>query len=203
MISLCTFVKNEAHCIAYMFASVLKHVDEIVVVDTGSTDGTVEICRRYTPRVYQVEFSNFGSLRTITAHLATQPWVLMLDADETLDRPGVLKNLAQDEAVQAYAFPRKRWLDLKMEHQTEAKAYPDYQVRFFRNNKDYVWRRELHEYFDGAEVKELPDTESPIINHFQDVFKDEDRRRTRKLLYQRLAKQAGVHVHGGLPITPE
>lgn len=199
MISLCTFVKDEAHCIAYMFGSVLRFVDEIVVVDTGSTDNTVEICKQYTPRVYQVGFTDFGSIRTLTAHLATQPWILMLDADETIAGGGQLAKLAEDKEVEAYAFPRKRWLDLKMEKQTETDAYPDYQVRLFRNNKDYIWKRELHEYFDGAEVTHVDS--GPVIHHFQDVFKNDERRRKRSLLYQKLAKQAGVHVHGGRPVS--
>src|SRR4051794_11620290 len=91
MISLCSFVKNEAHCVKGMMDSVSSYVNEIVVVDTGSTDGTVDICKEYGARVYQIGFTDFGKIRTITAHLANEPWVVMLDADERIDKPNRLQ----------------------------------------------------------------------------------------------------------------
>jgi glycosyltransferase involved in cell wall biosynthesis len=90
-ICLATFVKNEAHCIEHMFKSVVDHVDEIVVVDTGSTDGTQDICKKYVKHIYETPFTDFGKIRTLTMRLATTPWVLMLDADETIERPDLLQ----------------------------------------------------------------------------------------------------------------
>lgn len=197
MISLCTFVKNERHCLPYMLSSVEDYVSEIIVVDTGSTDGTQECARCFTDHVYEIGFTDFGKIRTITSHLATQPWVLMLDADEMLTHPERLKDLigpSLDER-NAFALPRRRWLDLEMTQQTEVEAYPDWQVRLYKNNREYVWKRELHEYFHGTAVHHIDD--GPIIEHFQDVFKDDARRKIRDELYSKLAPIAGVHVHGG------
>lgn len=198
MITLATFVKNEAHCLANMVNSVRDYVDEIVVLDTGSTDSTIEIAKSYNARVYKVGFTDFGSIRTVAAHLARKPWVLMLDADETLEKPELLKNFAQDPLVSAYAFPRKRWLDLEKTKQTELEAYPDWQVRFFRNYPNHIWKRELHEYFHGAAVVKVE--HGPFINHFQDVFKDTARKEVRDKLYTELAKIANVTVQGGKPL---
>ena len=187
MISLCTFVKNEAHCIEHMLNSAIKFVDEIVVVDTGSTDATLTIAKAYDARIYQVGFTDFASIRTLTAHLATEPWVLMLDADETITEADQLRKLVMLHENDAYAFPRKRWLDLEMTQQTEIEAYPDYQVRLFRNDVSYIWQRELHEFFHGAKVTHVDD--GPILHHFQDVFKDADKNQIRKELYRELAKK--------------
>lgn len=194
-ISLCCFVKNEAHCIHYMIKSVIDYVDEFIVVDTGSEDNTIEICKIYGARVYKVGFTDFGSIRTLTAHLATKEWVLMLDADEILEKPNKLEDLVVNGDSFAYAFPRKRWLDLSMKNQTELEAYPDWQVRLFKNNKNYIWQRELHENFVGTDIKNIEN--GPMIHHFQDVLRDEKRKQERKELYEKLAKIAKVTAEGG------
>lgn len=202
MISLCTFVKNEILALPNMISSIKDHVDEIVIVDTGSTDGTLEYARSITSRVYEVNFTDFGKIRTLTAHLAAGDWVLMLDADETLSNADQLKYIMKDvrgcpvpAGTRAVAFPRKRWLDLAMTQQTELEAYPDWQVRFFENQKSYVWKRELHEYFHGAAVYHME--QGPVINHFHDVFKTPEKLVTRQEQYEQLAKLAGVTVEGG------
>ncbi len=121
----------------------------------------------------------------------------MLDSDERLDCTyAEIRELLplMTGNVGALAFPRKRWLDINKTIQTEINAYPDYQVRLFKNNIEYTWKREVHEYFDGCEVKHLS---YPIIDHFHDVFKSPERLKERSELYTRLAAQAGVTVEGG------
>jgi len=195
MITLATFTRNEENCVGHMIESVYDFVSEIVVVDTGSYDNTVDICRKYHARVYEVGFTDFAKIRTLASHLSREPWVLMLDADEALEGADRLVGLAENGEVDAYAFPRKRWLDLGMKEQTELEAYPDFQVRFYRNSTNYIWERELHEYFHGAAVHNL--LHGPIIHHFHDVFKDEERLIERKLLYNKLAPMAKVSIEGG------
>lgn len=198
-ISLCTFVKNEENCIASMIASVRRYVDEVIVIDTGSTDQTLNEVHRACIntvefQIWHCDFTNFGQIRTATAHHARRDWVLMLDADERLSKPEMLQDVIA-MGHDAIAFPRRRWLDRAMTQQTELEAYPDWQVRFFKNNKDYVWKRELHEYFDGAAVMNLK--RGPIIEHFHDVYKSPERLAERKELYERLAVVAGVTPEGG------
>lgn len=200
-ISLCTFVKNEENCIAHMIESVQNYVDEIIVVDTGSIDKTIEIamaCAIKPFAIHRMPFTNFGDIRTKCSHLATKDWILMLDADETLSNPERLKDCiehANVSKIDAYSFSRFRWLDLEMTKQTELEAFPDPQVRFYRNNKAFEWKRELHEYFHGAAVFHA--NLGPSINHFHDVFKSPERLAERKKLYEELAVKAGVTVEGG------
>jgi glycosyltransferase involved in cell wall biosynthesis len=194
-ISLCTFGKNEENCLGYMIESVKDYIDEIVYIDTGSTDASIDIAKSYNARIYEIGFSDFGKIRTITSHLSRCDYTLMLDCDETLENGNLLEFLTSIEKNDAYAFPRKRWANLEKTKQLEIEAFPDLQVRLFKNNINYSWKRELHEFFDGATVTHVLD--GPIIHHFHDVFKSPERLKERQKLYTRLSEKAGVSVEGG------
>ncbi len=62
----------------------VKWAEEIVVLDSGSTDETIKICREYTPHVHQTDWPGFGKQKNRAIDHATQNWVLVLDADEYL-----------------------------------------------------------------------------------------------------------------------
>ena len=84
-ISLCMIVKNEEHCLDRCLKSARDFVDEIVVVDTGSTDRTVEIAESYGARIYHHPWENdFSKHRNQSLSYATGDWIFQLDADEEL-----------------------------------------------------------------------------------------------------------------------
>ena len=83
MISLCMIVKNEEDNLKKCLDAISKYEFEIVIVDTGSTDNTVEIARSYTDKVYHYKWCNdFSSARNYSIEQATNDYVLVLDADE-------------------------------------------------------------------------------------------------------------------------
>lgn len=85
-ISLCMIVKNEEKFLPQCLNSVKDYVDEIVVVDTGSTDRTIEIAESYGARVYNHPWENhFSKHRNQSMSYATGDWILIMDADEELD----------------------------------------------------------------------------------------------------------------------
>jgi tetratricopeptide (TPR) repeat protein len=85
-ISLCVIVKNEEEFIGACLDSARPFVDELVVVDTGSTDKTVEIAREHGARVEFFEWcDDFAAARNYAIEHATSDWILMLDADEQLE----------------------------------------------------------------------------------------------------------------------
>ncbi|EFM09009.1 glycosyl transferase family 2 [Paenibacillus curdlanolyticus YK9] len=82
-ISLCMIVKNEAPSLKRCLDSVKGLVDEIVVVDTGSTDNTIDIALQYTSNVFSFTWmNNFAAARNESIRHATSDWILVLDADE-------------------------------------------------------------------------------------------------------------------------
>jgi hypothetical protein len=84
-VGLCAIVKNEETNLPRCLASVQGWVDELVVVDTGSTDRTVAIAESYGARIGHFAWSHdFAAARNASLALATQDWVLVLDADEVL-----------------------------------------------------------------------------------------------------------------------
>lgn len=86
MISLCMIVKNEESNLARCLGNVRNKVDEIVIVDTGSTDNTKEIATRYTKKVYDFEWcDDFAAARNYSISKAENDWILILDADEVVN----------------------------------------------------------------------------------------------------------------------
>ncbi|MFF2889990.1 glycosyltransferase [Paenibacillus sp. NPDC057967] len=86
LLSLCMIVKNEEQVLARCLDSVNGLVDEIIIVDTGSTDSTRNIALRYTTHVLDFQWnSNFAAARNTSIQHATGKWILILDADEYLN----------------------------------------------------------------------------------------------------------------------
>jgi len=84
-ISLCMIVKDEEKFLEQCLESVKHVVDEMIIVDTGSTDRTVEIAKRYVDKVYFYEWQgSFSDARNYGLQFATSDWILQLDADEEL-----------------------------------------------------------------------------------------------------------------------
>lgn len=223
-ITLALFVKNEEENLEDCIDSAKSIVSEIVVVDTGSTDNTIKLAKEYTDRVYSIGFTDFGSIRTITAHLAAQPWVLMLDADERLDyfdlpkfeklidpRPGVSvaaidKYEDGEVLIDSWALPRKRWADRWMKIQEDVTSYPDWQVRLFMNHPDkrIKFVRRVHETVSGCIRTEFaPD--GPHIHHFQNAKKTVEKLKDRESLYTSLYKKDIIDgvKHSAPPVIEE
>lgn len=85
-LSLCMIVKDEGVNLPNCLNSVKNYLSEIIVVDTGSTDNTKDIALSYGAKVYDYVWEdNFASARNYALQFVTQEWVLVLDADETLN----------------------------------------------------------------------------------------------------------------------
>jgi len=84
-ISLCLIVKNEENTLGRCLESVKNAMDEITIVDTGSTDKTKEIAARYTEKIYDFTWiDDFGAARNFAFSHATQDYIMWLDADDVL-----------------------------------------------------------------------------------------------------------------------
>ena len=85
-VSLVMIVKNEEKNLAKCLNSVENLVDEIVIVDSGSTDKTIEIAKTFGAKIFKREFDSFSNQKNYALSIATNEWVLHLDADEVLSK---------------------------------------------------------------------------------------------------------------------
>jgi len=116
----------------------LRWCDEIVVVDSFSSDRTVEISKRYTDRVMQRRWTGYRDQKAFAHSQASKDWVLLVDADERVTpelRDEIRDALAHDaDRYVAFAIPRLvfylgRWW-------RRGGWYPDYDVRLFRRERE-------------------------------------------------------------------
>lgn len=131
-ISLCLIVKNEEHCLERCLQSVQGLVDEIIIVDTGSTDATKQIAQQYTNNI--IDFSwvdDFSAARNESLRHATKDWILVLDADEMLSSSDHLRIRALLEVppeTDAFCFIQRNYFQSE-EDLRFGLQYPGFQVR--------------------------------------------------------------------------
>lgn len=163
-ISACIITMNEEKNIRRCLESV-KWCDEIVIMDSYSSDRTIEICREYTDKIYQHEWMGYVGQRNLVRRKADCEWVLYLDADEEIS-PALQDEILHEREgafseYLGYQFPRRvqylgRWI-------THGEWYPDIKLRLFKRVKGRSVGSEPHDYVvvDGN-VKTLKNP----INHY-------------------------------------
>ncbi|HQS58841.1 MAG: hypothetical protein B7Y56_12440 [Gallionellales bacterium 35-53-114] len=143
-LSVIIITKNEALNIRECLESV-KWADEIIVVDSGSTDETNAICREFTPHVYSHDWPGFGVQKNRALGYASNDWVLSLDADERVT-PGLSAEIEltmREGNAQGYEIPRlSSFCGRFMRH---SGWYPDYVTRLFLRNKASFTNDLVHE----------------------------------------------------------
>ncbi len=101
-------VKNEEKFLPRCMESIKGLVDEIIIVDTGSTDSTIEIAKRYNAKIYHHQWENsFSKARNYSLKYATCKWILILDADEEVGRKNAhkLKEVIKENSVNVIYLP--------------------------------------------------------------------------------------------------
>ncbi len=132
----------------------VKWADEIVVVDSGSTDRTCEIARRYGAKVVVEPWRGYAAQKNFAIEHCTQTWVLSLDADEQIS-PALAQEmrdvLSDPNALDGYRVPRLNlFLGRALRH---GGFYPDPKLRLFRRGMGFVTGRDPH---DRVELKGVP-----------------------------------------------
>ena len=129
-ISVIVISRNAAAVISECLASV-TFADDLVVVDSGSDDATMEIARTFGARVFHEEWTGFGLQKRFAVTQAKHDWVLCVDTDERVS-PALAESLriaVSDTAYSVYAMPRRnRFMGRWLRH---GEGYPDWSVRFF------------------------------------------------------------------------
>ena len=166
-LSLCMIVKNEEQHLTRCLMSATPVVDEIIIVDTGSTDRTKDIARAFGAKVFDFPWTNdFSEARNVSLSKATGDWILVLDADEvisSLDYPAIEKIVKKKPAKPvAYNLNTrnytnevntKGWVANDRKYLREEAGigwFPSAKVRLFANDKRIKFHNPVHEFVEGS-----------------------------------------------------
>lgn len=116
-LSLCYMVKNEAEFLSASLNSIIDHVEEAWIYDTGSTDNTKEIAQRFQSRCPHFHLESmlwtdhFSEMRNQIAKHCTQPWILFVDGDEVLDGDAISKiaQAIENQAIASYSLIQRNY----------------------------------------------------------------------------------------------
>lgn len=202
-LSLCMIVKNESFFLRNCLRQAAAHVDEIVVVDTGSSDDTRAIAAEFTDKVVDYPWhDHFADARNASLRLATSEWILVLDADEVIaseDWP-TIRELISNPDMDAYFLTQynysvepmdKNWVPI-VEKTAYSRHYQGYRpnpiARLFRNRDDIFYQGRVHEVVDRTlQPGRFQQVALPIHHHM-----DEDPAKMqaqRQLNYLRIIEQ--------------
>lgn len=179
-ISLTMIVRNESVHLADCLESVKSYVDELVIIDTGSTDDTISIARGYTPHVYSFPWNNdFSAARNFAIKHASGDWILSLDADEEIQFQGtknfhVLLNNERDK--EAFLLPL-----LNPVSNSTGEYNTFYVLRLFKNNKNYRYIGKIHEQVSLPDPQKVGLAKDPILKHCSLPSKIQHQKRSRNL----------------------
>lgn len=143
-VSIVIVTKDEELHIEGALASA-RDAAEIIVMDSFSTDRTVEICKKYTDKVFQKEWQGYAKQKQMAVDAAAGPWVLILDADERLTPELIseITNAIAENKHNGFYMPRKNFFAGKwIRH---GGWWPDHTLRLFKKEAGYVEEREVHE----------------------------------------------------------
>jgi glycosyltransferase involved in cell wall biosynthesis len=147
---------NEAKDIRDCIASLGQLCDEVIVIDSESSDGTVELAREAGARVYVQRYLGDGPQKAFGVQYASHDWVFSLDADERLDADAVAAVRALDLAatgVDAYAFRRKNFVG---RHWLKAAGfYPDRVTRLYHKGRAGYLPKKAHSSVAAKRLVEL------------------------------------------------
>ena len=201
-ISLAMIVKNEGQVLEECLQSVRDLVEEIIVVDTGSHDETLEIARDHGARIGGFLWcDDFGAARNESLRLCTKDWVLVLDADERIapeDLPAI-KRLVKGPAAFAYEFTTRNYTNATNIADFQPCAaddphargfagwHPSTKVRLFPAGAGVRFEGKVHELVEPSLNRARLTTElCPVPIHHYPHLKEPDRTREKQELYLRL-----------------
>ncbi len=172
-ISVCMIVKNEERCLRRCLNSLKDIADELIIVDTGSTDSTKSIACEYTDKIYDFAWTgNFSDARNYSFSLATCDYIYCADADEELDAENiekfkVLKNalLPEIEIVQMYYCNQ-------MDNNTIYNFDKELRPKLYKRLRTFNWIEPIHEQVNLNPV--VYDSDIEIIHRPESVHAGRD-----------------------------
>ncbi len=187
VLSVCMVVRNEERNLPKCLDSVRGLAGELIVVDTGSIDATPRLAASYGAQVipFDFTFADFAAARNRAIDGASKPWILVLDADETLDRGGapMMEELAgRGENVGYFVERRNHWPD-------PSACTTDYAVRLFPNRPQHRYRGRVHETIDASILAGGGRLQQTGIRIDHNFASDPEARRGKNLRYLKILQE--------------
>ncbi len=197
-ISLCMIVKNEEKLLARCLDSVADLMDEIIIVDTGSTDRTKEIAARYTDKVFDFAWVNdFAAARNFAFSKASMKYIYSADADEVLDE----ENRANFRRLKETLLPEIDIVQMYYANQLDFGTIYNFdkelRPKLFKRVRSFVWEEPIHEqvilepviYDSNVAILHLPDSNHKNRDLAAFVWMTSSGRRLSKRLHNIYAKE--------------
>ena len=172
-VSLCMIVKNEERVLQRCLDSVAGLMDEIIIVDTGSTDATKEIAARYTDKIYDfVWINDFAAARNFAFSKATMEYIYSADADEVLDE----ENRQALRTLKETLLPEIDIVQMYYTNQLSFGTIYNYdkelRPKLYKRNRNFRWEGAIHEQVVLQPV--IYDSEIAITHLPENQHKDRD-----------------------------
>lgn len=145
-VSLCMIVKNEERILRRCLDTAADLVEEIVIVDTGSTDRTREIAAKYTEKVYDFVWTgNFSDARNFAFSKCTKEYIYTADADEVIDA----ENRRRFRDLKQALLPEIEIVQMKYGNQLQFSTIynfdEEYRPKLYKRLREFVWEYPIHE----------------------------------------------------------
>jgi len=166
-ISLCMIIKNEGKVLSRCLDSLKDLMDEIIIIDTGSTDNTKEIARKYTNMIYDFEWTDdFSAARNYSFSKATKDYIYVADADEVLDAVNHGRFMQLKELILSEIDIVQMKYVTSADFNTVYNFQKEYRPKLFKRVRSFNWISPIHEtvrinpivYDSDIEVLHLPQT---------------------------------------------
>ena len=197
-ISLCMIVKNEQDWIVKAVESVRSIVDEVIIVDTGSTDSTPEQAEALGAKLLKSQWEDsFGQARNLSLAAAGEPWILVLDADERIAACDLqyIKEATETGSADGYHLIQRNyvlkrqilgWTPNTRRYQ-EGDGYDGYVdnplIRLFRNSPEIRFHGAVHEIIDPKRSPQFKFGSIPAVIHHYGKVRGEERVAAKQHLY--------------------
>lgn len=177
--------RDEAHCIETVLSTTRPHVEEVVLVDTGSTDGTVGLAKPYVDILeHFVWIDDFSAARNFSLSLASQPWILVLDADEVIAPQdfSTLRQLIESDTYDGFYLTQRLYgnnnlgveavwklADTSDPFSRQYRGYSENQiVRLFRNKPSIQFEGRVHEVVNQSIDESRIEDSTIAIHHYHE-----------------------------------
>ena len=184
MFSVCMIVKNEERWINQALSNIKALAQEIIVIDTGSTDKTMLLAKKLGAKIIRYRFNNdFSKIRNIAISNASSKWILFIDADEKILASDIkkIKRLIQEDSKDGYWIQRYNYLGT-------GGWRLSYMVRLFRKNKNIFYEGKIWEKVRIPNFEQRVAFTDISIHHYGEC-RNISRLNRRLNLYLKLAKE--------------